>query len=174
MVIHGIFFMKNNIKLNIFIGLFTSSLLFGCSPKNNNFDIDLKTLKKSKQNKIIVKENKNKINLESNIHIKDLTPPKDKQEVISKTKFGKKDPFSEGEFNPKILNSDFKLTGFLNTEIKKYVFVSYLDNKGTITEESIGGINTNLLPNGAKVIEIDPKNMKLIINFENENFIFQM
>ena len=53
--------------------------------------------------------------------------------------------------------SDFKLTGFLNTNNNKYVFVSYLDNKGTITEESIGGLNTNLLPNGAKVINIDPK-----------------
>jgi len=166
--------MKNNIKLNIFIGLFTSSLLFGCSPKNNNFDIDLTTLKKSKQNKVIIKENKNKIILESNKHIKDLIPLKDKQEVISKTIFGKKDPFSEGEFNSNKLNSNFKLTGFLNTKIKKYVFVSYLDSEGTITEESIGGINTNLLPNGAKVISIDPKNMKLIINFENENLIFEM
>ena len=45
----------------------------------------------------------------------------------------------------------------------------YLNNKGTITEASIGGVNTNLLPNGAKVISIDPKNMKLIINFDNEN-----
>ncbi len=89
-------------------------------------------------------------------------------------KFGKKDPFSKVEIKSNKLNSDFKLTGFLNTEIKKYVFVSYLDNEGTITEESIGGVNTNLLPNGAKVISIDPKNMKLIINFDNENFIFEM
>ena len=41
-------------------------------------------------------------------------------------------------------------------------------------EDSIGGVNTDLLPNGAKVIKIDPKNMKLIIYFENENFIFEM
>ena len=66
------------------------------------------------------------------------------------------------------------MTGFLNTEINKYVFVSYLDNEGTIKEGSIGGVNTDLLPNGAKVIKIDPKNMKLIIYFENENFIFEM
>ena len=41
-------------------------------------------------------------------------------------------------------------------------------------EGSIGGVNTNLLPNGAKVLKIDPKNNQLIINFENEKFIFEM
>ena len=49
-----------------------------------------------------------------------------------------------------------------------------LSDSGSITEESIGGVNTNLLPMGAKVLSIDPENMKLIINFENENFIFEM
>ena len=166
--------MKNHITIKIILTFFISSLLFSCSKKNNNIDFDFTTLKKSKKDKVIDQENNNKINLENNIHIKDLVPFKDKQQVLSKVKFGKKDPFSKVEIKSNRLNSDFKLTGFLNTEIKKYVFVSYLDNEGTITEESIGGVNTNLLPNGAKVISIDPKNMKLIINFDNENFIFEM
>ena len=165
--------MKNHITIKIILTFFISSLLFSCSKKNNNIDFDFTTLKKSKKDKVIDQEN-NKINLENNIHIKDLVPLKDKRQVLSKVKFGKKDPFSKVEIKSNKLNSDFKLTGFLNTEIKKYVFVSYLDNEGTITEESIGGVNTNLLPNGAKVISIDPKNMKLIINFDNENFIFEM
>ena len=166
--------MKNHITIKIILTFLISSLLFSCSKKNNNIDFDFTTLKKSKKDKVIDQENNNKINLENNIHIKDLVPLKDKRQVLSKVKFGKKDPFSKVEIKSNKLNSDFKLTGFLNTEIKKYVFVSYLDNEGTITEESIGGVNTNLLPNGAKVISIDPKNMKLIINFDNENFIFEM
>ena len=166
--------MKNHITIKIILTFFISLLLFSCSKKNNNIDFDFTTLKKSKKDKVIDQENNNKINLENNIHIKDLVPLKDKRQVLSKVKFGKKDPFSKVEIKSNKLNSDFKLTGFLNTEIKKYVFVSYLDNEGTITEESIGGVNTNLLPNGAKVISIDPKNMKLIINFDNENFIFEM
>jgi len=166
--------MKNNINLKILFAIFASSLLFSCSQKNNNIDFDFATLKKSKQNKIADKENKNKINLENNIHIKDLVPLIDKQEILSKIKFGKKDPFSEGEIQSNKLNSDFKLRGFLNTKTNKYVFVSYLDNEGTIMEDSIGGVNTDLLPDGAKVLKIDPKNKKLIINFENEKFIFEM
>ena len=164
--------MKNNIKLKVLLFFLASTLLFSCSSKNNNIDFDFTTLQKSKKNKIIDKENKNKIDLENDIHIKELVSLKDKQEILSKIKFGKKDPFSEDEIQSNKLNSDFKVTGFLNTEINKYVFVSYLDNEGTIEEGSIGGVNTNLLPNGAKVIKIDPKDNKLIINFENEDFIF--
>ena len=52
--------------------------------------------------------------------------------------------------------------------------VNFLDKKGAITEDSIGGTNTRLLPIGAKVINIDPKKMQLIINYENENFIFKI
>ena len=169
--------MKNNIKLKLLLVIFTTSLLFSCAPKSNNIDFDFTTLKKSKKIKINNKENKDRdtiYNNENNIFFKDLIPLRDKQEILSKTKFGKKDPFSEVEVETNKLNSDLKLKGFLHTEINKYVFVSYLDNEGTITEDSIGGVNTNLLPNGAKVISIDPKNMKLIINFENENFIFEM
>ena len=169
--------MKNNIKLKLLLVIFTTSLVFSCAPKNNNIDFDFTTLKKSKRIKINNKENKykdTKSNNKNNIFIQDLIPLRDKQEILSKTKFGKKDPFSEGEINSNKLNSDFKLTGFLITENKKYVFVSYLDNEGTITKDSIGGVNTNLLPKGANVIDIDSKNMKLIINFDNENFIFEL
>ena len=104
--------------------------------------------------------------------IEELVPYKNNKEILSITKFGKKDPFSEGVQNK--LNLNLKLTGFLNTDNNKYAFVRYLNNKGTITEASIGGVNTNLLPNGAKVINIDPKNMKLTIKFENEDFVFEL
>ena len=52
--------------------------------------------------------------------------------------------------------------------------MSYLGSQGTINEESIGGINTNLLPDGARVMNIDPKNFNLIINFENKNYTFEL
>ena len=52
--------------------------------------------------------------------------------------------------------------------------VSYFDKEGTITEDSIGGKNTKLLPKGAKVINIDPIKMQLIVTYKNENFIFKL
>ena len=66
------------------------------------------------------------------------------------------------------------MKGFLNTKNKNFVFVSYLGKEGTISEESIGGVNTTLLPHGAKVVSIEPKKSKLIINFDNEDYILEL
>ena len=101
------------------------------------------------------------------------TPGFSLDNVLSKFKIGKKDPFSKGETKFNQFSTNFKLTGFLNTKKDNYVFVSYQGNKGTISENSIGGSNTNLLPNGAKVIEIDSKKSQLKINFDNEVYIFE-
>ena len=158
-----------SIKINFFI-LFSAFLLSNCSRGNNNIDIDLSNLPKPKT---INKENKENKELNKKF-IKDLVPFKNKEIVLSQFKFGKKDPFSESEFQVNKLYSDFKLTGLLNTRVKKYVFVNYLGNEGTISEKSIGGVNTNLLPKGAKVIKIDLKAMSLTINYENEDFKFEL
>ena len=163
--------MKNIYYLKLSFALFTFSLLIGCSQQNkNNIDFDFTTLKKQK--KISTKKEIKK-NVENNLQIKDLVPLKNKEQVLSNTKFGKKDPFSKDDIQINQLNSDLKLTGFLNTENNKYAIVKYLNNEGKLTEESVGGLNTNLLPKGAKVIKIDPKNNKLIISLNKENFIFE-
>jgi len=163
-------FITQKVIFPILIGTILSS----CNSKKENFDIDISNFK---PNKIIKKADKpKKINVDSNnnLYIKDLVTLKNKEQILSNTKFGKKDPFSKDDIQINQLNSDLKLTGFLNTKINKYAMVKYLNNVGTITEESVGGINTNLLPNGAKVIKIDPKNYILIISLDNENFIFEL
>ena len=165
--------MKNNITTKIILVFFASSLLFSCSKKNNDIDFDFSTLKKSKKVNEKKIENKTQNNQIDKSFIKDLVTFEPKEKIQSKVKYGKKDPFSEG-IQVNKLNLNLKLTGFLNTNNKKYAFVRYLNHKGTITEASIGGVNTKLLPNGAKVINIDPKNMKLTIKFENEDFVFEL
>ena len=164
--------MKNNYYINFSFALFTVSLLIGCSQQNsNNIDFDFTNLKKP-QKIIAKKEIKN--NIEQNLQIKDLVPLKNKEQVLSNKKFGKKDPFSVGDLETNQFNLDFKLKGFLHTEFKKYAIVEYLNKEGTLTEESIGEINTNLLPKDAKVKNIDPESKKLIICIDNKNFIFEI
>ncbi len=165
--------MKINFTTKIILIFFASSFLFSCSKKNNDIDFDFSTLKKSKKVNEKKIENKTQNNQIDKSFIRDLVPFETREKIQSKIKYGKKDPFSEGSQVNK-LNLNLKLTGFLNSNNNKYAFVRYLNNKGTITEASIGGVNTNLLPNGAKVINIDPKNMKLTIKFENEDFIFEL
>tara|TARA_A100001035_G_scaffold144838_1_gene113963 strand:+ start:63 stop:560 length:498 start_codon:yes stop_codon:yes gene_type:complete len=165
--------MKNNITTKVIFIFFVSLLISSCSKTNNNTDFDFSTLRKSKIKSNIDNENKKGAQPDKESFIEELVPYKNNKEILSITKFGKKDPFSKGLQVNKI-NLNLKLTGFLNTDNNKYAFVRYLNNKGTITEASIGGVNTNLLPNGAKVINIDPKNMKLTIKFENEDFVFEL
>ena len=148
--------------------------MFSCSQKNN--DIDLSNLPVIKP-KNVVDKNKEEVdstNSKENEFIADLIPFEKKDKVLSQFKFGKVNPFSESEFEVTKLSEDFKLTGFLNTKFKKYVFVKYLGNVGTISENSVGGLNTNLLPKGAKVINIDPKALKITINHMDENFVFEL
>ena len=161
-----------SIKNSFFI-LFSPLFLVSCSQNNTNFDIDLSDLPKPKKIKTNNELEKDKVIEDNKLFIKELIPYEDKEKLLSNIKFGKKDPFTkEGSSNK--LTSDLKLTGFLNTPVKRFAFVKYLDNEGTISEDSIGGINTDLLPNGAKVISIDPLKMQLKINFENENFVLKL
>jgi len=153
--------------------ILSTIFLMSCSQKLNT-DIDLSNLPKPKNLNITQKENNQLINLKDKKYISDLLPLENKEQILSKFKYGKVDPFSESEFQLNNIYSDLKLTGFLNTKNKKYVFVNYLGNKGTISEKSIGGRNTNLLPAGAKVINIDLKSLELTINYENENFVFEL
>ena len=158
-------------KKKIILIFFTSIFLVSCS-QNKIIDFDISDLPKRK--KITVeKENKELVDVDNTKFIKDLDIFESKEKVLTKFKIGKKDPFSKGKTQVNQFSSDFKLTGFLNTKKDHYVFVSYQGNKGTISENSIGGSNTNLLPNGAKVIEIDSKKSQLKINFDNEVYVFE-
>ena len=162
----------NNNKVKIVFAFLASLWLISCGNNTtNDIDFDFSTLRKSKIKNNIDNENKKGGQPDKESFIEELVPYKNNNEILSITKFGKKDPFSEGVQLNKL---NLKLTGFLNTDNNKYAFVRYLNNNGTITEASIGGVNTNLLPNGAKVINIDPKNMKLTIKFENEDFVFEL
>ena len=163
-----------NINRNFILLIYSSTFLFGCSQPNKIIDFNPSNLPKPKITNLDSKEKKEEIKLEDKSFISDLIPLKEKEEILSKFEFGKEDPFSESGAIENKFSSDLKLTGFLNSQSKKYVFVIYQNKQGTITENSIGGLNTNLLPNGAKVLNIDPFGKKLIINFENRDYIFEL
>ena len=163
-----------NINRNFLLLIYSSIFLFGCSQSNKIIDFDPSKLPKPKITNLDSKGKIKVIKPEDKSFISDLIPLKEKEEILSEFEFGKEDPFSErGIFENKLF-SDLKLTGFLNSQSKKYVFVIYQNKQGTISENSIGGINTNLLPNGAKVINIDSSGKKLIINFENKDYLFEL
>ena len=153
-------------------------LISSCKGKKDNFDIDLSNFKIPNKNEVALSNlDISDISKKNNKIIKNnLVNYQNKSEILSSIKLGKIDPFSEEGKKDDVnnLNTNFKLTGFLNTKDNKYVFVSYFGETGTITEGSIGGLNTNLLPNGAKILNIDTRKLKLIINFEDKDYILEL
>ena len=142
--------MRNKFKI-IFIFTFIF-LLSSCSRnKKDNFDFsDFKMpVKESIKNEIISSENTN-----SNTVQYELKPLKEREEVVSSFQFEKNDPFlfdSNELSSIKNELSGINLKGFITISNENYAVVDYLDNEGSITTESIGGKNTNLLPRGASI-----------------------
>tara|TARA_A100001035_G_C27743592_1_gene482867 strand:- start:638 stop:1144 length:507 start_codon:yes stop_codon:yes gene_type:complete len=153
-----------------------ATLLSSCSSKKENFEIDLSNFKVQSKNtvkKAPINESES-LKTKKEIIKNELKSYQNKSEVLSAVKFGKKDPFSEVDIESSKFDSNFLIKGFLKTNQNNYVFVSYSGNEGSISEGSIGGENTDLLPDGAKIIKIDPINMKLIIEYDNENLTFEL
>ena len=169
--------MKNRNFINITLALLAGPLLVSCTQKSSDIDFDFSTIKKTKKLPALSESIKINDNDENKLYVQDLNPLKNKDEILSNMKFGKKDPFSR-ELNKDIkinkLNLDLKLKGFVNTDFNKYAIVTYQEIEGTLSEESVGGENTNLLPRSAKVLKVDPINKELTINFENKNFILKL
>ena len=162
--------MRNKFKI-IFIFTFIF-LLSSCSRnKKDNFDLsDLKIpVKESINNEIISSENAN-----SNTVQYELKPLKEREEVVSSFQFEKNDPFlfdSNELSSIKNELSGINLKGFITISNENYAVVDYLDNEGSITTESIGGKNTNLLPRGAFIKEINPGKGYISISYLNEIFV---
>ena len=162
--------MRNKFKI-IFIFTFIF-LLSSCSRnKKDNFDLsDLKIpVKESINNEIISSENAN-----SNTVQYELKPLKEREEVVSSFQFEKNDPFlfdSNELSSIKNELSGINLKGFITISNENYAVVDYLDNEGSITTESIGGKNTNLLPRGASIKEINPGKGYISISYLNEIFV---
>ena len=155
-------------KLNYIVTFIFIFFISSCGGnKKENFDFsDFKVpVKENINNETTPSDNTNSNNVQY-----ELKPLKNREEVLSSFKFKKKDPFKlDSQTSNKL--SDIKLKGFLTISNKNYAVVSYLENEGSINTESIGGENTNLLPKGAFVKEINPSNGYVSFTFLDELFI---
>ena len=157
--------MKINFTTKIILIFFASSFLFSCSKKNNDIDFDFSTLKKSKKVNEKKIENKTQNNQIDKSFIKDLITFEPVEKIQSKVKYGKKILLKRWNWI-KGTKLNLELNGIVNTKVNKFALVNYLNKEGTITENSIGGLNTNLLPKGAKVINIDTKRCKYLLTIK--------
>ena len=154
-----------NFKISFIFLLFLVSSCGGNKKDNFDFSNFKMPVKKSINNEIISSEDPN-----SNTIQYELKPLKAREEVISSFKFDKNDPFLFDSQSSSEL-SGVKLKGFITISNKNYAVIDYLDNEGYITTESIGGENTNLLPRGAFIKEINPSKGYISINYLDQIFV---
>ena len=144
-------------------------IISGCSG-NKNDDFDLSNLK------LPIKKSKelNKSNIETidkkNI-INKLIPLKDRNKLLTDITYGKDDPFSALDKKSNNFNLNLQLKGFISIENKNYALVKFNNAEGIVNINSIGGLNTKLLPNKASIINIDPE--QELFSFEVEGSIYK-
>ena len=137
----------------------------------DNFDFsDLKITPKPKNNKnLTIKETTNSSKIKSNL----ITLDK-RDKIFKSIEYGKKDPFSYSSDIDRDFLSSLSFKGFISTSNEKYAIINYQGKEGTITKNSIGGINTKFLPNGAKVQNFNLSDSQITILFDEKEFIISI
>ena len=159
--------MKKNLNIISLIFIF---LVSSCGGKNND-DFDFSSFKKPVDE--IQLEEKKLLEIEEQKPVKyKLKALKEKEEILSSIRFGKVDPFSSSEGS--ITLSKIKLKGFIRIKNKDYAVLNYLEKNGIINIESVGGINTFLLPEGALVTEINPVEEYIKMSHKDEIFVLKL
>lgn len=156
-----------NIFKKLLLVIFITSLISSCSKKEENFEIDISKLnlpKKSISNEVIDIKDES----EQDEILYKLKTLKDKKEVMDNIKYGKNDPFATTENDSRKLIADFKIDGFISINEKNYALVSYQEKKGVININSVGGSNTNLIPDKSFIKEINPQKEEITISFLDE------
>ena len=95
-------------------------------------------------------------------------------EISSFIKYGKDDPFALTSNSNNNSLSNLILKGFITTSEENYALINYLGEEGTITENSIGGLNTKYLPNGAKVRNFNLSDSEITILLGEKELIISI
>ena len=109
------------------------------------------------------------------------TPPnllalKTAEQTIKDIRIGRKDPFLPPQFDSNNLSipDTFNYQGQISSKDLVHAFVSYKDQKGTIKPGDVGGISTDLLPNGWLVESIDTNSQSLKLTFNKSSLIIDL
>ena len=163
----GIFLCIKKLSRNLFL-ILLFVFISSCSKQKDNFEIDISKLNLPKKN-LEPKVNLDTKSEKETVAYKLKTLQK-KDEIIKNTKFGQVDPFSMGNGDSNNLISNFKLQGFISINNKNHALVKYKEKTGVINIDSIGGLNTKLIPLDSYVKEINPQEEELIIMIDNEKY----
>ena len=164
--------MNKTILKKILIISSITLVISSCSKKETIDNFDFSNYKPPIRKSKIVKDNSQetiKIKVENK-----LLSFKKRDEISSSMKYGKDDPFSFESGGNNNLLSNLTLKGFISNSEETFALVKYLGEEGTITTNSIGGVNTKYLPNGAKVRNLNLLDSEITILFKDQEFIISI
>ncbi len=157
-------------KLLIFISI--SVAISSCSKKETTDNFDFSNFKPPNRKAEIVNDNSEVI---KEIKVtNELLPFKKRNEISSSIRYGKDDPFAIANDSNKNSLSNLILKGFITYSKENYALINYLGEEGTITENSIGGLNTKYLPNGAKVKNFNSFDSEITILLGDKELIISI
>ena len=162
----------------IFITLLGILLISGCGGRPKKDDLDLsdfiKTIKPIQQSSQNDEKTNNPILEKKEVELKDLIPLKDREDISNSIKYGKQDPFSPAGNELNRFIEDFKLKGFISFKNKDHALVEYKKQKGIIDLNSVGGVNTTVLPKKAFVRDINPSQEEIYLSIEGEIYTIKL
>jgi len=155
--------------LIVLTGIF---LISGCNSRSKNENFDLSGLKKPTNN-ISLKNDQTKKSEKKEIESK-LIPLANREEILNEIAYGKKDPFSASDNQSNKFISEVKLRGFISLENKDHALVEFKKQQGIINLNSVGGINTKMLPKKTSVKEINPAEQTINLSIEGQIYTIKL
>lgn len=158
----------------LFISILGILFISSCGGNTKNEEFDLSNFK------VPIKKSSSKINLSTKNKLEQkgvkykLLPLDKRKEILSSIKYGKKDPFSSLESTSNQLISNFQVNGFISIDKEDYVLVEFNNQKGMININSIGGLNTKLIPNKAFVTNINPAKEEINLSFDDKVYTIKL
>ena len=164
--------MKKTLFKNLILLAIVSISALACGKKDNTDNFDFSNFKPPIRKSEIVKDNSQetaKIKVENK-----LLPLKKRNEIYSSIKYGKKDLFSEFESESNQFISNLKLKGFISVNKEIFALIEYKNQKGIININSVGGLNTKLLPKEVSVKNIDPSKEEINLSLGEDIYTIKL
>ena len=160
-MISSVFVKKNVNHPLVLLLIFLFPLLSSCSSNQNNV-VEIITAPKFPKEFSSIPDRTDDAQLTS------LLSAEDKIKDIT---FGRKDPFLPPQSDGEILlvPSSFKYHGQISSANTTIAFVSYENQRGTIKLGDIGGENTDLLPTGWAILNLDGDTKVLTLGYEGQS-----
>ena len=159
---------------NIFITLAGILLITSCGVKSNNVDFDFSTLKLPKKKVSTNSDLSKDVKKEKKEVALKLIRFDKREEIFNSVNYGKKDPFAISEDESNLFISNIKLNGFISFQKKDYALIEFQNQRGFIDINSVGGINTKLLPKDTYVKDINPKQEQINLLIGGEDYTIKL